>query len=35
MSTSERPDLATGVPVEALAPGEMIEGRYHRARACC
>jgi 3-phenylpropionate/trans-cinnamate dioxygenase ferredoxin reductase subunit len=28
MSESDRPDLATGIPREALAPGQMIEGTY-------
>ncbi len=32
MSESDRPDLAVGVPHEALAPGQMIEGTYEGER---
>ena len=32
MSESDRPDLASGIPHEALAPGQMIEGSYEGER---
>ncbi|MGH7287211.1 MAG: FAD-dependent oxidoreductase [Myxococcota bacterium] len=32
MSESDRPDLAAGIPHEALAPGQMIEGSYEGER---
>ncbi len=32
MSESDRPDLAVGIPHEALAPGEMIEGIFEGER---
>jgi 3-phenylpropionate/trans-cinnamate dioxygenase ferredoxin reductase subunit len=32
MSESDRPDLAVGIPHEALAPGQMIEGIYEGER---
>ena len=32
MPESDRPDLAAGIPQEALAPGQMIEGTYEGGR---